>query len=37
MILVMSGVITAPEPSWIAPFTGVNPRAFAKPVDGAAA
>ncbi|MCQ6246172.1 transposase [Streptomyces malaysiensis] len=26
----MAGVITASEPSWIAPFTGLNPRAFGK-------
>ncbi|MCL6281641.1 IS5/IS1182 family transposase, partial [Streptomyces albidoflavus] len=26
----MSGVITASEPSWIAPFTGLSPRAFRK-------
>ncbi|SCD53345.1 Helix-turn-helix of DDE superfamily endonuclease [Streptomyces sp. DvalAA-43] len=26
----MAGVITASEPSWIAPFTGLSPRAFAK-------
>ncbi|MER7309891.1 IS5/IS1182 family transposase [Streptomyces griseoluteus] len=26
----MSGVITAPEPFWIAPFTGLSPRAFGK-------
>ncbi|MGW1494357.1 transposase [Streptomyces sp. NPDC002402] len=26
----MSGVITASEPSWIAPFTGLSPRAFGK-------
>ena len=24
----MVGVITASEPSWIAPFTGLSPRAF---------
>lgn len=30
MILVMSGVITASEPSWTAPFTGLSPRAFGK-------
>ncbi|MFD9502361.1 transposase [Streptomyces sp. NPDC060035] len=28
----MAGVIRAPEPSWIAPFTGLSPRAFGKPV-----
>jgi hypothetical protein len=28
----MAGVITASEPSWIAPFTGVNPRQFHKTV-----
>ncbi|MGW2858194.1 transposase [Streptomyces sp. NPDC001205] len=26
----MSGVITASEPSWIAPFTGLSPRTFTK-------
>ncbi|WP_406164625.1 transposase [Streptomyces sp. NBC_00996] len=26
----MAGVITASEPSWIAPFTGLSPRAFGK-------
>ncbi|MET8809229.1 transposase [Streptomyces sp. NPDC004546] len=26
----MAGVITASEPSWIAPFTGVSPRCFTK-------
>jgi hypothetical protein len=26
----VAGVITAPEPSWIAPFTGLSPRQFAK-------
>ncbi|WP_217251486.1 transposase [Streptomyces sp. AC602_WCS936] len=26
----MTGVITASEPSWIAPFTGLSPRQFAK-------
>lgn len=26
----MSGVITASEPSWIAPFTGLSPRVFGK-------
>jgi hypothetical protein len=26
----MAGVITAPESSWIAPFTGLSPRQFAK-------
>jgi hypothetical protein len=30
MILTVSGVITASEPSWIAPFTGLSPRAFRK-------
>jgi hypothetical protein len=30
MILVVTGVITASEPSWIAPFTGLSPRAFGK-------
>ncbi|MDQ0828278.1 hypothetical protein QF032_000122 [Streptomyces achromogenes] len=30
MILIMSGVITASEPSWIAPFTGLSPRIFGK-------
>jgi Transposase DDE domain/Helix-turn-helix of DDE superfamily endonuclease len=30
MILVVSGVITASEPSWIAPFTGLRPRSFGK-------
>lgn len=29
MISVCGG-ITASEPSWIAPFTGLSPRAFAK-------
>ncbi|MDX3772459.1 MULTISPECIES: transposase [unclassified Streptomyces] len=28
----MTGVITASESSWIAPFTGLSPRQFAKPV-----
>jgi len=28
----MAGVITASEPSWISPFTGVNPRQFHKTV-----
>ena len=28
----MAGVITASEPSWIIPFTGVNPRQFRKTV-----
>ncbi|MFD0399972.1 IS5/IS1182 family transposase, partial [Kitasatospora sp. NPDC127121] len=26
----MAGVITASEPSWIAPFTGLSPRDFRK-------
>ncbi|OAH09930.1 hypothetical protein STSP_66950 [Streptomyces jeddahensis] len=26
----MAGVITASEPSWIAPFTGMSPRQFGK-------
>jgi hypothetical protein len=26
----MSGLITASEPSWIAPFTGLSPRQFGK-------
>ncbi|MGW6413398.1 IS5/IS1182 family transposase, partial [Streptomyces vinaceus] len=26
----MAGVITASEPSWIAPFTGLGPRCFGK-------
>ncbi|MEU3050990.1 IS5/IS1182 family transposase, partial [Streptomyces sp. NPDC006984] len=26
----MAGVITASEPSWIAPFTGLSPRLFGK-------
>ncbi|MEW2291048.1 IS5/IS1182 family transposase, partial [Streptomyces sp. NPDC047841] len=26
----MSGVITASEPAWIAPFTGLSPRQFGK-------
>lgn len=26
----MAGVITASEPSWIAPFTGLSPRQFSK-------
>lgn len=26
----MPNVITASEPSWIAPFTGLSPRAFGK-------
>lgn len=30
MILVVSGVITASESSWRAPFTGLSPRAFGK-------
>jgi hypothetical protein len=29
MISTVSGVITASEPSWIAPFTGLSPRTFA--------
>ncbi|MFJ2634263.1 transposase [Streptomyces sp. NPDC087422] len=28
----MAGVITASEPSWIGPFTGLSPRCFGKPV-----
>ncbi|MER8070733.1 transposase [Streptomyces sp. NPDC094034] len=28
----MAGVVTASEPSWTAPFTGLSPRAFGKPV-----
>ncbi|MFE3415492.1 transposase [Streptomyces mirabilis] len=28
----MAGVITASEPSWITPFTGLSPRQFRKPV-----
>nr|AAB66653.1 orf3 [Streptomyces netropsis] len=28
----MAGVITASEPSWIAPFTGLSPRHFRKVV-----
>ncbi|WP_051731716.1 transposase [Kitasatospora phosalacinea] len=28
----MAGVITASVPSWMAPFTGLSPRAFGKPV-----
>ncbi len=28
----MAGVITASEPSWIAPFTGLSPRQFDKVV-----
>ncbi|GAA3946364.1 hypothetical protein GCM10022244_61540 [Streptomyces gulbargensis] len=28
----MAGVITASEPSWVAPFTGLIPRQFGKPV-----
>ncbi|CAL9452278.1 IS5 family transposase IS112 [Streptomyces sp. enrichment culture] len=30
----MTGVITASEPSWIAPFTGLSPRLFQKLVTG---
>lgn len=30
MILTVSGVITASEPSWIAPFTGLRPPVFSK-------
>ena len=30
MILAVTGVITASEPSWIAPFTGLSPSHFAK-------
>ncbi|MFF3489676.1 IS5/IS1182 family transposase, partial [Streptomyces sp. NPDC002701] len=26
----MSGVITASEPSWTAPFTGLTPRQFGR-------
>lgn len=26
----MAGVITAPEPSWTAPFTGLSPRCFTE-------
>lgn len=26
----MAGVITASEPSWIAPFAGLSPRCFGK-------
>ncbi len=26
----MTGVITASEPSWIAPFSGLSPRCFGK-------
>ncbi len=26
----MAGVITASEPSWISPFTGLSPRQFSK-------
>lgn len=26
----VAGVITASEPSWIAPFTGLSPRLFGK-------
>ncbi|MGW2556571.1 IS5/IS1182 family transposase, partial [Streptomyces sp. NPDC001635] len=26
----MAGVITASEPSWIGPFTGLSPRCFGK-------
>ncbi|MBZ6232829.1 IS5/IS1182 family transposase, partial [Streptomyces thermoviolaceus] len=26
----MAGVITASEPSWIGPFTGLSPRQFNK-------
>ncbi|MEU8682120.1 transposase [Streptomyces sp. NPDC048611] len=29
----MAGVITASEPSWISPFTGLSPRCFAKLVN----
>lgn len=28
--LVVAGAITAPEPSWMAPFTGLSPRQFGK-------
>jgi Helix-turn-helix of DDE superfamily endonuclease/Transposase DDE domain len=34
MIVSVAGVITASEPSWIAPFTGLNPRQFGKLVTG---
>ncbi|MFI5828487.1 transposase [Streptomyces sp. NPDC051578] len=30
MIYAVAGVITASEPSWIAPFAGLSPRAFCK-------
>ncbi|MBD9730219.1 IS5/IS1182 family transposase, partial [Streptomyces caniscabiei] len=30
----MTGVITASQPSWIAPFTGLSPRLFRKLVTG---
>lgn len=30
MISAVAGVITASEPSWIAPFAGLSPRAFGK-------
>ena len=30
MITAVAGVITASEPSWIAPFTGPSPRCFGK-------
>ncbi len=30
MISTVSGVITASEPSWIAPFTGLSPRVFGR-------
>jgi hypothetical protein len=30
VIIPVTGVITASEPSWIAPFTGLSPRAFGK-------
>jgi hypothetical protein len=30
MIRRMAGVITASEPSWIAPFAGLSPRQFSK-------
>ena len=28
----MTGVITASEPSWTAPFTGLSPRQFRRPI-----
>lgn len=30
MVLAVAGVITASEPSWTAPFTGLSPRIFGR-------